>query len=63
LIPQTEKEIEQKKEARRNIEKQIKEIKEGKGNSQSQIDAITREIDQAKNKHEQLKIKESSFKS
>jgi|LauGreDrversion4_2_1035121.scaffolds.fasta_scaffold190826_2 hypothetical protein len=43
-IPQTEREIESKKEARRNIERQVKEIKEGKGDAQSQIEAIQREI-------------------
>ena len=59
MIPQAEKELEQKKEARRNIEKQVREIKEGKGNASSQSEAIQREIEQASNKREIIKNKQT----
>ncbi len=59
MIPQAEKELEQKKEARRNIEKQVREIKDGKGNASSQIEAIQREIEQANNKREIIKNKQT----
>lgn len=56
-IPQVNRELEEKREARRNVEREIKALKEGKDNTQNQMQAMEKEIQDASYREGQAKNK------
>lgn len=62
-IPQTERDLEEKKEQRRNIEHELKDIKEGKDNSAQQTESMNREINAAKDKEQQCLLKHKGIEN
>lgn len=62
-LPAAERELDQKKEQRRNVEKELKALKEGKDNSQGQLETVGREIQDARNREQQAANKAKAIES
>jgi structural maintenance of chromosome 2 len=62
-IPQAEKDLEDKKEQRRNVDHELRQLREGKDNSAAQMATIKHEIDVAINKQQAIQGKQGQIEA